>query len=335
MMSKIEETKMKFAFRKATLAVALVASPVFSMAHAASGTAQLPGMVKIVVPFSPGASNDVFGRALAKKLTEKLGVNFYVENKPGAGGIVGSNEVARAKPDGATLMFTSASFATKAATDPKLPYDALKAFAPVALVARGAMLLVEGKSDSYTVPQLIDYAKAHKGTLNYGSAGIGAIGHMSMELFNSIAGSEMTHVPYNGITGAVTDMIGGRIQAMITTPASVSGPLQSRGIHAVAVTSTERSKFFPDLPTISETVPNYSVDVWWGLYAPAGTPAAVVDKINAAVREVSHQPDMEALFAQEATEPTDMDAAAFSAYNRNQILQWQKLARERHIVASE
>lgn len=326
---------MKFAFHKAPHAAALAASLIFSVAHAATGTPQLPSMVKIVVPFSPGASNDVFGRALAKKLTEKLGVNFYVENKPGAGGVVGANEVARAKPDGATLMFTSVSFATKAATDPKLPYDALKAFEPVALVAKGAMLLVEGKSDSYTVPQLIDYAKAHKGALNYGSAGIGSIGQMSIELLNSMTGSEMMHVPYNGITGAVTDMIGGRIQAMITTPASVSGPLQSRGIHAMAVTSTERSKFFPDLPTISETVPNYSVDVWWGLYAPAGTPAAVVNKINAAVREVSHQPDMEALFAQEATEPTDLDASAFATYNRDQIQQWQKLAKARHIVASD
>ena len=156
-----------------------------------------------------------------------------------------------------------------------------------------------------------------------------------MELFKSLTKTSLIHVPYKGITNAVTDMIGGRLETMITTPASVSGPLASKDIRALAVTSPERSKFFPDLPTIAESVPGYSVDVWWGMYAPAGTPAPVVAKLNAAIREASHTPEMQALFAREATEPTDMDPKAFTAYTNEQLAQWRKLAADRHIVASE
>lgn len=321
------------------VACTLAALAIPAVVSAAPGSAdgvKLPELIRIVVPFSPGASNDVFGRALGERMSRLLGVNVVVENKPGAGGVIGASEVARAKPDGSTLLFSSVSFATKAATEPKMPYDATKAFAPVALVARGAMVLVVGKSTPYTsAKQVIDYAKANRGKLNYGSAGIGSIGQMSTELLNAQTGAEMVHVPYKGITNAVTDMIGGRLETMITTPASVSGPLASKDIRALAVTSPERSKFFPDLPTIAESVPGYSVDVWWGMYAPAGTPAPVVAKLNAAIREASHTPEMQALFAREATEPTDMDPKAFTAYTNEQLAQWRKLAADRHIVASE
>lgn len=298
--------------------------------------ARLPDMVKIVVPFSPGASNDVFGRALAAKLAKKLNVNFIVENKPGAGGAIGAAEVARAQPDGGTLLFSSVSFVTNAATEQKLPYDAVKSFLPVAVAARGAMLLVVGNNTPYTTTsQLIGDAKKHTGKLMYGSAGVGSIGQMSAELLNAESGSDMVHVPYKGITNAVTDMIGGRLQAMITTPASVSGPLDAKKIRPIAVTSLERSKFYPDLPTIAETVPGYSVDVWWGVYAPAGTPKALVDKLNAAIREASAEPDMRELFAREATEPSDMNTAQAAEYVNSELAKWRKLAADRHIVASQ
>ncbi|WP_144632334.1 tripartite tricarboxylate transporter substrate binding protein [Bordetella genomosp. 13] len=333
---------MKTILRRAacTLAVLAISAAVSAAPTAAAPTTadsvKLPELIRIVVPFSPGASNDVFGRALGERMSRLLGVNVVVENKPGAGGVIGASDVARSKPDGSALLFSSVSFATKAATDPKLPYDATKAFAPVALVARGAMVMVVGKSTPYTsAKQVIDYARANRGKLNYGSAGIGSIGQMSTELLNAQTGAEMVHVPYKGITNAVTDMIGGRLETMITTPASVSGPLASKDIRALAVTSPERSKFFPDLPTVAESVPGYSVEVWWGMYAPAGTPAPVVARLNAAIREASHTPEMQALFAREATEPTDMDPKAFAAYTNEQLAQWRKLASDRHIVASE
>ncbi|WP_179266708.1 Bug family tripartite tricarboxylate transporter substrate binding protein [Bordetella genomosp. 4] len=318
------------------LAGALVTSALCLLSAPSRAEAPLPDLIKLIVPFSPGASNDVFGRALGAKLSKELGTNVIVENKPGAGGVIGASEVARAKPDGSTLLFSSVSFVTNAATQEKLPYDAIKSFTPIAVVARGAMVLVVSKSTSYTsVAQLIDDAKSHQGKLNYGSAGIGSIGQMSSELLSQQTGTDMVHVPYKGISNAVTDMIGGRLESMITTPASVSGPLQAKDIRVLATTSTTRSKFFPDVPTIAETVPGYSVDVWWGVYAPVGTPADYVNRVNAAIRKVSAEPDMRELFAREATEPSDMNSADAAKYVQAELSKWQTLASERHIVASK
>jgi tripartite-type tricarboxylate transporter receptor subunit TctC len=312
-----------------TVLAGMLLSLVMGVAQAA---ADIPDLIKVIVPFSPGASNDVFGRALSAKLSKELGVNVIVENKPGAGGVIGASEVARSKPDGSTLLFSSVSFVTNAATQEKQPYDALKSFEPVAVVARGAMVLVVGNSTPYTsVPQFINDAKSRRGKLTYGSAGIGSIGQMASELLNMETGAEMVHVPYKGISNAVTDMIGGRLDSMITTPASVSGPLQAKAIRLLGTTSKTRSSFFPDIPTIAETVPGYSVDVWWGLYAPAGTPTAYVDKLNAAIRKVSVEPDIRALFAREATEPTNMNRTEAAQYVASELDKWKRLASERHI----
>ena len=310
----------------------MVAAAAFSNVSAAAQPV-IPKMVKIVVPFSPGASNDVFGRALAEKLSKKLGVNVIVENKPGAGGTIGALDVARSKPDGATLLFSSTSFVTNAATNKKLPYDALKDFAPVAVAAKGAMLLVVGKDTPYqNVSDFITRLKSEKKQINYGSAGIGSIGQMSSELLNVMTGSDMVHVPYKGITNATSDMIGGRLEAMITTPASISGPLQGREVRPLAVTSLTSSRFYPDLPTLASALPDYSVDVWWGVYAPAGTPADIVNAYNSAIREVSAEQSMRDLFAREATEPTDLDVAHATAYIRGELEKWRGVAKDRHIA---
>ncbi len=321
-------------FRKARY-VAVVCAAISCIAGgvSAAATPTVPKLVKIVVPFSPGASNDVFGRALAEKLSGKLGVNVIVENKPGAGGTIGALDVARAKPDGSTLLFSSTSFITNAATNPKLPYDALKDFEPVAIAAKGAMLLVVGKDTSYAnVSDFISKVKSDKQRINYGSAGIGSIGQMSSELLNVMAGSNMVHVPYKGITNAASDMIGGRLEAMITTPASISGPLQGKQIRPLAVTSLESSRFYPDLPTLASVLPNYSVDVWWGVYAPAGTPPEIVKAYNSAIRDVSSQQSMRDLFAREATEPTDMNVDQARTYVSGELEKWRNVAKDRHIA---
>lgn len=302
----------------------------------ASSEPAVPNLVKVVVPFSPGASNDVFGRALAAKLSKELGVNVIVENKPGAGGTIGTSDVATSKPDGATLLFTSVSFVTHAAMYDKLPYDPIKSFSPVAVVATGPMVMVTGKSSPHSsAAAFLDDAKARRGELHYGSAGIGSIGQMSSELLNLQLGTDMVHIPYKGISNAVTDMVGGRLETMITTPASVSGPLAAKDIRVLATTSAERSKFFPDVPTLSEIVPGYKVDVWWGMYAPANTPPELVAKYNAAIRKISSQPDMREMFAKEATEPTDMDPAAAGEYVKAELIRWKELATERNIVAQK
>ena len=296
--------------------------------------ATIPSIIRMIVPFTPGASNDVFARALSEQLSTKLGITVIVENKPGAGGIIGSSEVARAKPDGATLLFSSNSFVTRAAVEEKLPFDPRKSFTPIAMVAQGAMLLVVSNETPYqNVKELIAAAKTQQ--INYGSAGIGSIGQMAAELFNSMAGINMNHVPYKGITGVLTDMIGGRIEAMITAPASIGGALKGKQIRAIAATSAVPSSFFPDLPTVSQDLPGYQVDVWFGVYAPANMPASLAQALNQAIREVSATPRMREVFAKEASSPSDLTVKEFAAYVDRELDMWVNLAKARGIKHAE
>lgn len=294
----------------------------------------LPPVIKMIVPFTPGASNDVFARALSEQLSTKLGVTMIVENKPGAGGIIGSAEVARAKPNGATLLFSSNSFVTRAAVEEKLPFDPRKSFTPIAVVAQGAMLLVVSNETPFkNVKELI--AASKKQQINYGSAGIGSIGQMAAELFNSMADVNMNHIPYKGITGVLTDMIGGRVEAMITAPASIGGALKGKQIRPLAVTSAEPSPFFPDLPTVAQDLPGYQVDVWFGVYGPADMPAEMANALNQAIRDVSATPKMKELFAKEAVSPSNMNTKEFAAYLDRELTQWQTLAKSRGIKHAE
>lgn len=305
----------------------------------ASGSVQaqsagLPSVIRMIVPFTPGASNDVFARALSEQLSTKLGITVIVENKPGAGGIIGSAEVARAKPNGGTLLFSSNSFVTRAAVEEKLPFDPRKSFTPIAMVAQGAMLLVVSNETPFkSVKELIAASKTQQ--VNYGSAGIGSIGQMAAELFNSMAGINMNHVPYKGITGVLTDMIGGRIEAMVTAPASIGGALKGKQIRPLAVTSAQPSPFFPDLPTVAQDLPGYEVDVWFGVYGPAGMPADMTAALNQAIREVSASPRMREVFAKEAASPSNMDVKEFAAYVDRELNQWQALAKSRGIRNAE
>lgn len=331
-MSKMETAmRIPFGFKsKPLLALGLA---LVSLSSAQAQEPALPKLIKIVVPFSAGGSNDLFARALSQKLSARLGTNVIVDNRPGAGGIIGTDAVARADADGATLLLTSTSFATNAAVQAKLPFDAIKSFAPVALVAKGAMVLVVGNTTPYkTASDLIAAAKDSKNKINYGSAGPGSIGQMSTELLNAEASITSLHVPYKGISGAVTDMIGGNIDFMITTFASVGGQLKAGQIRPIAVTSRERSKFLPQVPAIAEVLPGYQVDVWWAMFAPAKTPATVITQLSEAIRSVSAQPDMVKLFAQEGAEPTAMTPEQTGAYVGAELGKWKKLARERNIT---
>lgn len=297
-------------------------------------SAGLPSVIRMIVPFTPGASNDVFARALSEQLSTKLGITVIVENKPGAGGIIGSAEVARAKPNGGTLLFSSNSFVTRAAVEEKLPFDPRKSFTPIAMVAQGAMLLVVSNETPFkSVKELIAASKTQQ--VNYGSAGIGSIGQMAAELFNSMAGVNMNHVPYKGITGVLTDMIGGRIEAMVTAPASIGGALKGKQIRPLAATSAQPSPFFPDLPTVAQDLPGYEVDVWFGVYGPAGMPADMTAALNQAIREVSASPRMREVFAKEAASPSNMDVKEFAAYVDRELNQWQALAKSRGIRNAE
>jgi tripartite-type tricarboxylate transporter receptor subunit TctC len=288
----------------------------------------LPKFMKFVVPFSPGGSNDVYARALAQKLAIKLSNTIVVENKPGAGGSIGSDLVARAEPDGSSLLLISTSFATNAAVRNNLPFDPITSFKPVALVAKGAMVLIVGNKTPYqNVAQLIAATKDSNNAVNYSSAGMGSIGQLSVEHFKSVSDTRALHVPYQGINGAVTNMIGGNIDYMITTLASVGGQLKADLVRPIGVTSLERSKFFPGVAAIAETLPGYEVDVWWVVFAPAKTPDAVVNALNEAIRNVSAEPDMLALFAKEGAEPTTLTPQQTADYVKHEVERWKQVAR--------
>lgn len=301
----------------------------------ASQPVALPKTITIIVPFNPGASNDTFARVLAQKLGPKLGVTVVVDNKPGAGGVIGSGYVARSAQDGSVLLLTSSTFTTAAAVQSKLPYDPVKSFAPVAMLASAPMILTVSAQTPYkTAAELLADARANKGKINYGSAGVGSINHMSAEMLDSMARTDMTHVPYKGTATAITDMIAGQIQGMVASPSSAAASLKSGKLRALAVTSAKPSKLVPGVPTLAETVPGYEVDIWWGIFAPAGVPRPVIERLNAEIRTVIDTPELRERFAQEGAEPsTSVTADQFAAYVRQELDKWRKVARERNITA--
>jgi tripartite-type tricarboxylate transporter receptor subunit TctC len=297
--------------------------------------AALPKTITIIVPFNPGASNDTFARVLAQKLGPKVGANVIVDNKPGAGGVIGAAYVARAPRDGSVLLLTSSTFTTSAAVQKKLPYDPAKGFAPVALLATAPMILTVGAGTPYkTAADLLADARAHKDKISYGSAGTGSINHLAAALLDSMAKTEMMHVAYKGTATATTDIIGGQIQGMIASPSSVTAHLKSGRMRALAVTSSEPSTLVPGVPTLASSVPGYDVQIWWGLFAPAGTPAPVVDRLNSEIRAIVGTPEMRERFSQEGAEPsTTLNPGQVTNYVGAELDKWRKIAQEKHITA--
>ena len=303
-----------------------------SVAPALAQDTPLPKLIKIIVPFSPGASNDLFGRALAQRMSARLGTTVIVENKPGAGGAIGAEMVARGEPDGSILMLSSNSFTTNAAMTAKLPYDMNKSFVPVAMVAKASMIVVVSASSPYkTLPQAIEAMRDPKLKLNYGSAGVGSLAHIATELFHSMAGTTALHVPYKGVSNAITDMLGNNIQIMITTVASVGEQIKAGKLRSLAVTSLERSQSMPEIPIVADYVSGYTVEGWWGVFAPGATPKPIVDRLNGVIRTITEQPDMRKLLAQESADPVPMNSAEFNTYYTDEILKWKKVARERNL----
>lgn len=311
------------------------AAACLTSAQAADQPAALPKNITIIVPFNPGASNDTFARVLAQKLGPKIGASVIVDNKPGAGGVIGAGFVSRSAADGSVLLLTSSTFTTAAAVQKKLPYDPIKSFAPVSLLATAPMLLTVGAQTPYkTAADLIADARANKGRINYGSAGVGSINHMSAEMLDSMAKTDMTHVPYKGTATAITDMIAGQVQAMVASPSSITAQVKAGKVRALAVTSAKPSKLVPGVPTLAETVPGYEVEIWWGIFAPANTPKPVVDKLNAEIRAIIDTPEMRERFGHEGAEPsTTVTADQFASYVRSELDKWRKVAHERNITA--
>jgi tripartite-type tricarboxylate transporter receptor subunit TctC len=284
-------------------------------------------IVRLVVPFAPGGGTDVVARTLAQEMTRDLGVTVLIENKPGAGTIIGTQAVAASEPDGYTLLMGTFANAVNPSLNARLPYDPHKDFAPVALVARSFnIVVVNPKSPIKSIADLIAAAKADPDKLSYGTFGIGTSAHLAGELFKSLAKVHLTTVNYKGAAPAITDLIGGQIQVMFTTVASAAALIEAGQLRALAVTSAERSPAFPDLPTVAEAgVPGYAAESWYGLFAPAKTPADVIARLNKAEANAVRSEAFKKLGVNEGLVMVAQPPQEFDRYVRGEEERWRKV----------
>jgi tripartite-type tricarboxylate transporter receptor subunit TctC len=283
--------------------------------------------VRIIVPFSPGGGTDLIARMLAQKLTESLGATFIVENRPGAGGAVGTAIVAKSPPDGYTLVVVSSSHSINPSVQKSLPYDTRRDLASVSLLMSGPALLVTHPSvPAATVKELIALARAKPGALAFGSAGFGTPPHLGAELFKIMAKVDMTHVPYKGNASAFIDVMSGEISVMF--PNIVSGlPHVRRGkMRGMAVSSKQRSPIAPEIPTVDESgLPGYEMGSWFGLVAPAGTPAPVIGKLQQATANALRLPDVREKLLAQGAEPIGSTPEEFNSFLDSEIARWAKV----------
>ena len=286
--------------------------------------------IRFVVPWAPGGSTDVLARIIAQKLNESWGQPMLVENRPGASGNLGSDVVAKAAPDGYTILVGSMStHAMNGALYAKMPFKPVDDFAPVAILAYVTNVLVAHPSvKANTVAELIAFARANPAKLNYASAGSGSTNHLSAALFEKMAGISMTHVPYKGGAPAVVDLVGGQVDVFFTGSTNVLGHVKSGKLKLLGVTETNRAKVLPDLPTVGETLPGYEMAVWYGMFAPAGTPADVVAKLNTEVNRIMQLPDVTARLAPLGAEVVTHGVAEFGRILRADEQKWTRIIRE-------
>ena len=289
--------------------------------------------VTMVVPYPPGGSNDNFARELAKKLTEAWRMAVVVDNKPGAGGTIGAAFVSKAAPDGYTLCLLSSSFTTNAAIQPDLPFDPVKGFTPVGMVAKGPMILtVRNDLPVRTTLELFDYARKHPGQLNFATSGQGGTNHFATELLMKAAQIKMTHVPYKGMPPAITDLLGGHVDVLITSGPSILPQVKAGRVRALGITSAGPSQAIPDLKPLAQMgVPGYHFELWWGILAPPGLPAEILEKINGDVNRILETPEMKQVFLREGAEPEPMSPREFARTIREEIDGWKKVAKEANI----
>ena len=286
--------------------------------------------IRIIVPYPPGGFNDTLARTLGQKLTEKWGQPVIVDNRPGGGTTIGTNLAAKAAPDGYTLLIVSFAFAVNPALYASLPYDTGKDLTPIVLAASTPNLLVVNPAlPVKSVKELIALAKSEPGKLNYASAGNGSSNHLSMELFKSLTGVDIVHVPYKGSAPAVTDLIGGQVDLMFDNVPNVVQQVKAGKLRALAVSSKQRSPFIKELPTIAESgIPGFDVTVWFGVVASAGTPAPVVARLNAEINRALKLSDVVQLFHAQGVEPTGGSAEEFAAFLRVQAAKWAKVVKD-------
>lgn len=290
--------------------------------------------ITIVVPYPPGGSNDVFARMVGKALGDALKTTVVIDNRPGASGNTGTAQVAKATPDGYTLVAVSSSMTTNAAINPKMPFDPVKSFAPVAMFAKGPFIVaVNNELPVRTPAELVATLRTNPGRWNYASSGIGSSNQFATEMLKAATGSFVVHVPYRGMAPAVTGLIGGETQLLIASGPSLLPQVRGGRVRAVGITSLQPSAIAPELPPMAGVVPGYEFELWWGLLAPAGTPPAIVSQLNAEVNKVLATAELRAAFLKEGAEAAPLTPAQFAAVIAADVPRWQKIARQQNIVA--
>ncbi len=299
----------------------------------AAGAAQAQGYpnkpVKIVVPFAPGGPADNYARFIAQRLGEELKQSFVIENKPGAGSIIGTDQVAKSPADGYTLLMMSNTHTVNESLIPSKPYGLMKDFVGIAPVNYSSLLLVTHPSVPVkNVGELIALAKSKPGKLNYASSGNGTPYHMAGELFKFMAGIDMTHVPYKGSSGARTDIVSGQVDVMFDAETTMAVMAREGKVRALASTGLTRSANLPDMPTVNESgVPKFEATIWLGLMAPKGTPADIVNRLNAEVRKIVNHPEVKAAWARQGAVPMSMTVAEFEKYLQGDIANWANIVK--------
>lgn len=291
--------------------------------------------IKWVVPFTPGGAMDSMARTLAEKMSQSMGQPVVIENRAGAGGTIGSSAVAKADPDGYTIMIVSIGHAVNPALFPKLSYDPVKSFEPVSLVSIVPnVLVVNSQAKFSTVKDVIAQAKAEPGKMSYASAGTGTTIHLAAELFNSLAGTEIMHVPYKGSAPAITDLLGRQVDIMFDSVSSAKPHIDSGRLKAIAVTTSKRSTALPNVPTVAESgVKGYELNGWYAVFAPAGTPKPIVDRLNGEIVKALKLPDVSKRFAQLGAEPVGSSPEELGKYLKTETARWADVVKTRNITA--
>jgi tripartite-type tricarboxylate transporter receptor subunit TctC len=309
------------------LGLALLAT--ISFATAGAGQDYPTRSVRIIVPFAAGGPADVYARQIGQHLSETLKQSFVIEDRPGAGSIIGTDAVAKSAPDGYTLLMMSNTHTTNESLIPNKPFQLMRDFVPVATINFSDLVMVVHPTvPAKTLAEFIALAKAKPGALNYASSGPGTPYHMAGELFKAMSGTNIVHVPYKGSSGARNDVIGGQVQMMFDAVTTMTPNIQANQVRALGTTGTKRTAVLPDVPTIAEAgVPGYEATIWLGIMAPAGTPKEIVEKLNAEINKVLARPDIKQNWAKQGAEPLIMTPAEFEAYLRKDIEKWAQVVK--------
>ena len=285
--------------------------------------------VRMIVPFAPGGSADVFGRFVAQKLQESLGQNFIIDNRPGAGSVIGTDAVAKSAPDGYTLLVMSNTHTVNESLIPNKPFALMRDFTPIAPLNYSDLVLVaKAALPSANLPDLIKAAKARPGAMSYASSGPGTPYHMAGELFKAMAGIDLLHIPYKGSAGARTDVLGGQVDMMFDAIPTMTEHIKGGKVKALATTGKQRSATLPDVPTVAEAgVPGYEATIWLGVVAPKGTPAAIVARLNAEISKITASAEVRRAWSAQGTTAMTMTVDEFTRYLNDDIAKWAHIVK--------